>query len=72
MDTQQTTDWREAPEDPDLASDLGYEAVELDMIGTTADGTHRVLVLPTDEEMLKDDAFLIVDEGSVLDLSEKI
>ena len=67
MKGEQTVDWRDAPDDPEPA-DLGYEAVELDMIGTTADGSHRVLVLPTDEEMLADDAFLIVDEGSVEEL----
>ncbi|MFW5937791.1 MAG: hypothetical protein ACOCSN_02515 [Halanaeroarchaeum sp.] len=65
---QGSTDWNDAPEDPDPETDLGYEAVELDMIGTTADGSHRVLVLPTDEEMLADDAFMIVDEKTVQDL----
>ena len=61
---EQATDWDEVADDPD-PDDLGYEAVELDMIGTTADGTHRVLVLPTDEEMLADEAFLVADEDCV-------
>jgi hypothetical protein len=71
MDHEQRGDWRHAPEDPDPVDDLGYEAVELDMIGTNANGNNRVLVLPTDEEMLADDAFVIVDEASVEDLSAK-
>ncbi|MFW5934218.1 MAG: hypothetical protein ACOCQL_00025 [Halolamina sp.] len=71
MEGDQRGDWRHAPEDPDPAEDLGYEAVELDMIGTDADGENRVLVLPTDEEMLADDAFVIVDEDSVAELSAK-
>lgn len=69
MQGRTTTDWGNLPEDPDPATDLGYEAVELDLIPTTAEGTNRVLVLPTDEEMLADDAFLIVDEVSVHDLA---
>lgn len=71
MDREQRGDWRHAPEDPDPADDLGYEAVELDMIGTNANGNNRVLVLPTDEEMLADDAFVIVDEAAVEELSAK-
>ncbi|OTF01687.1 hypothetical protein B4589_016170 (plasmid) [Halolamina sp. CBA1230] len=71
MKGEYAADWRDAPDDPDPA-DLGYEAVELDMIGTTTDGSHRVLVLPTDEEMLADDAFLIADEGSIRDLPAMI
>lgn len=68
---EQATDWDEVADDPD-PDDLGYEAVELDMIGTTADGTHRVLVLPTDEEMLADEAFLVADEDCVEKLSAMI
>jgi len=71
MKGEYAAEWRDVPDDPD-PEDLGYEAVELDMIGTTADGSHRVLVLPTDEEMLADDAFLIADEQSVEDLSAMI
>lgn len=69
MQGRTTRDWREVPDDPDLAMDFGYEAVELDLIPTMAEGTNRVLVLPTDEEMLADDAFMIVDERSVRDLA---
>lgn len=69
MEGKTATDWGDVAGDPDPAADLGYEAVELDLIPTTAEGTNRVLVLPTDEEMLADDAFLIIDEGSVYDLA---
>lgn len=68
----QTPDWQDAPEDPDPSSDLGYEAVELDVISTNADGSPRVLVLPTDEEMLAEDAFMIVDEDSVRGLESML
>ncbi len=68
MQCEKATDWWDVSQNPDPADDLGYEAVELDLIATTADGTNRVLVLPTDEEMLADDAFMIVDEGDVQDL----
>lgn len=66
------TDWRSVDEDPDPAADLGYETVELDMIPTHADGTRSVLVLPTDEEQLREDAFMVVDEDSVHDLETMV
>lgn len=68
MQGEARRDWQAVPEDPDPATDLGYEAVELDLIPTSAEGRDRVLVLPTDEEMLADDAFLIVDARSVHEL----
>jgi hypothetical protein len=71
MKEEQSADWEDVSDDPD-PDDLGYEAVELDMIGTTADGTHRVLVLPTDEEMLADEAFLVADEDCVEELPAMI
>ena len=68
MQGAHTRDWENVPDDPDPADDLGYEDVELDLIPTTAAGSDRMLVLPTDEEILADDAFLIVDQLSVHEL----
>lgn len=68
MQREQSTDWCDVPEDPDPIDDLGYEVVELDVIPTTTDGTARVLVLPTDEDLLAEDAFMVVDEADVRDI----
>ena len=64
------TDWRHVPDNPDAVRDLGYEFVELDVIPTVEEDRSRVIVLPTDEEMLRDDAFVIVDESDLCDLDE--
>lgn len=72
MSSATTTDWRDVDEDPDPAGDLGYETVDLDLIPTTAGGKPRVLVLPTDEEQLKDEAFMIVSENAVCGLETKL
>lgn len=64
--------WHDVDEDPDPAVDLGYETVELDVIPTHANGRQSVLVLPTDEEQLREDAFMIVDEDAVRQLETMI
>ncbi|WP_277555966.1 hypothetical protein [Halobaculum limi] len=62
--------WRELPPNPDPEDDLGYELVELDFIPTSTSGGKEVLVLPTDEEMLREDAFIVIDRSSVEDLGD--
>jgi hypothetical protein len=62
--------WRELPPNPDPLDDLGYDLVELDFIPTSTSGSEEVLVLPTDEEMLREDAFVVADKDSVVDLAE--
>ncbi|GAB7095369.1 hypothetical protein JCM30237_25220 [Halolamina litorea] len=68
MQHDPSTDWWDVSEDPDPTDDLGYEVVELDVISTNTNGENRALVLPTDEDLLAEDAFMIVDEASVRDL----
>lgn len=62
--------WRELPPNPDPEADLGYELVELDFIPTSTSGGKEVLVLPTDEDMLREDAFIVIDRNSVEDLGD--
>lgn len=63
--------WRELPPNPDPLDDLGYDLIELDFIPTSTSGGEEVLVLPTDEDMLREDAFMVVDRESVMELSDQ-
>ena len=56
--------------DPDLDADLGYEMIELDVVRTN-NGSGDVLLLPADEELLKEDAFIVSDESAVCDLTDR-
>lgn len=58
------------PEDPDLVGGFTHETV--DLIPTHASGKRSVLVLPTDEEHLEEDAFPVVNEDAVHDLETVI
>jgi hypothetical protein len=66
------TDWHHVPSDPDATVDLGYEFVDLDVIPTVEEGRSRVIVLPTDEDMLREDAFVLVDEDDLCDLETMV
>ncbi|SHH02936.1 hypothetical protein [Halobaculum gomorrense] len=68
---QLSDDWRELPPNPDPLDDLGYDLAELDFIPTSTSGGAEVLVLPTDDDMLREDAFLVVDKASVVDLTDR-
>lgn len=63
------TDWRTVPADPDPETDLGYELLELDMITTGIEDEPSVVMLPRDEELLHDAAFIVASEDIVRSLS---
>jgi hypothetical protein len=57
------------PADPD-PDDLGYDPLELDITESSADGGHYV-ILPHDEEFLRDDAFIVADSDAVVSLGDR-
>lgn len=60
-------DWEEVPPDPDLYEDLGYEIRDMDVISTD-NGSGQLLFLPWEEELIRDQSFLVADEDSVVNL----
>jgi len=69
---KRTGDWWDVPSDPDLDVDLDYECIELDIIDTMIDGDPQLLVLPRDEDLLREDAFIVIDQNSILDLETMV
>lgn len=64
-------DWIDQPVDPDLAADLGYDIATWEVVPVTSgEEEHRVL-LPTDEEMLKRDSYMIVPASLLLSLEHE-
>ncbi len=70
--TSSGLDWWDVSQYPDPADDLGYEVIDLDVIRTTTNDERRVLVLPADEDLLREDAFLGADEDCVCDLDTMV
>lgn len=69
---ERTEDWWDIPLHPDPSDDLKYDLIDLDVIRTSTTGKPKILVLPTDETLLREDAFLIVDEDSIYDLETMV
>lgn len=55
--TTSRREWEDLAVDPDLREDLGYELSDLEA-HETDDG--HVLLIPTEEDMLLEDAFIVV------------
>lgn len=61
--------WENVPTDPDLAADFGYALLDLEVI-RSGNGREQVMVLPKDEDLLRENAFLVVDEDALCDVVE--
>ena len=63
------SDWESLSADPDPKADLGYVGTDWDVIRTTQKEQSHLLFLPKDEQLLKQEAFVIADESSVVDIA---
>jgi hypothetical protein len=66
------TEWRTVPNDPDPRDDLGYDLIDLDILPTNVEGRSQILVLPTDEDLLRENAFIVADEPLLRDLDSMV
>lgn len=67
--TDLETEWEDAADDPDLERDLGYRPIAVETV--VAEQYGQLLFLPSDEELLDADAFVVADEDIVVDLEQK-
>lgn len=54
--------------DPDPKTDLGYEPLEWDVVSAQSSGENQLLFLPSDEDALREDAFIVATEDTVCDV----
>ncbi|MCU4719603.1 hypothetical protein [Halapricum hydrolyticum] len=60
-------DWESVSPDPDLKDDLGYELGDIDVIETN-NGSGQILLLPPDEESIRDKSFMVAQKSLLVDL----
>lgn len=65
------SDWERLAADPDPVGDLGYDASEWDVVEANND-SGQLIFLPTEDDLLKDDAFIVADPASVCDVRERL
>lgn len=63
-------DWETLSSDPDLQADLGYEITAWETIETATD-SDQLIYMPQDEELLRDDTFIVANEDVLCDLGKQ-
>ncbi|MFW5918567.1 MAG: hypothetical protein ACOCSP_01465 [archaeon] len=64
--TPPRSQWSRVAADPDPRTDLQYQMVDLDVIHV--EGSETVVVLPNEADMLRENAFVVIEEGDLYDL----
>lgn len=64
-------DWEDAPRDPD-PEDLGYAIDDWEVIRARKDDRGHLMFLPEEEDMLRDEAFIVADNNAVCDVVDRI
>lgn len=62
--------WQEQPADPDPCKDLDYELVDWTTVSATQNGDDYLMYIPEEEEMLREDEFIVIEADDVVDLVE--
>ncbi len=62
--------WESVPADPDPQRDLEYDCGEWDVVRTTCRRQSHLLFLPQDQQLLEQEAFIIVCESAVVETVE--
>jgi uncharacterized protein YqcC (DUF446 family) len=60
--------WADADDDPDLERDLGYHPFDVEVV--VAEQYGQLLFLPSDDDILEEDSFVVADESLVTDLED--
>ena len=63
-------EWNSVESEPDPQQDLGYDDIEVDVI--EAGEYDQLIFLPRDEDMLDQDAYIVLDEEAVVDLEDEV
>jgi hypothetical protein len=72
VSTADTTEWRDMPLHPDLERDLDYELLELEVISSTCGSRECCIVMPDEEDMIRDATYMVVEPDLVTDPIEMI
>jgi hypothetical protein len=63
--------WQDVPRDPQ-PEDLGYDVADWEVIRARKDDRGHLMFLPDNEDMLRDEAFIVADTCSVCDVIDRI
>jgi uncharacterized protein YqcC (DUF446 family) len=61
--------WADVDDDPDLEQDLGYHPFDVEVV--VAEQYGQLLFLPSNDDILEEDSFVVADESLVVDLEDR-
>lgn len=64
--------WEQVASDPDLERDMGYRIGDWEAVSARAAGGERLLFLPTDEDLLREEAFVVAAPDDVCDVVDRV
>ena len=67
--TLSRTEWEELKPNPDPRTDFGYRVDDWERFDTS-DNSNQIIYLPSEESLLKEDAFIVAEEETLCDLGE--
>lgn len=70
MTSSQRSEWTDQPVDPHPNEDLGYDILPLDIVTVDNGESDHLVLLPSDEAMLKRDSFIIFPDSMLYSLSD--
>lgn len=70
MSSDNVLDWGAAARHPDPEDDLGYEMDQWEAVEARSGEEDLLLFLPSDEELLKVDAFVVAAQEDICDVED--
>lgn len=70
-DVCQADAWERAPPDPDPTDDLGYRIAEWESHQVRYSDGDKVVLVPVDEDAFDSEAYIVADEGAVVDTLDR-
>lgn len=65
-------EWAQQDADPDLADDLDYRLDDWEVVDARSAGNEQLMFLPDDEELIKEEAFIVAEPDAVRSLGETV
>ena len=65
-------EWAQQDADPDLTEDLDYRLDDWEVVDARSAGSDQLMFLPNDEELIKEEAFIVAEPNTVCDLADSV
>ncbi|WP_121823394.1 hypothetical protein [Halostella salina] len=65
-------EWAQQDADPDLTGDLDYRLDDWEVVDARSAGNEQLMFLPNDEDLIKEEAFIVAEPDAVRNLGDSV